>query len=81
MSRKVDFFLPFQDVKVADVLNHLTELQDGSSYAIDQNGREIIETRPIGEKIRWNISALDEQNRNQFSCHTHVFMRGEDIED
>lgn len=81
MSRKSDFHLPFQSVKVADVLTHLTELQDGSKYAIDDNGREIIETTPRGEKIRWAISALDEYNRNKFSYHTHVFLRGEDIED
>ena len=81
MSRKVDFYLPSQSVKVADVLTYLVELQDGSKYAIDDNGREIIETTPRGEMIRWNISALDENNCDEFSCHTHVFLRGEDIED
>lgn len=78
MTRKHDFYLPFAYVATADVHAHLTQLGDGSQYAID--GIEIIETRASGEKIRWAIE-VDTFNRGKDSEHAHVFMRGEDIED
>ena len=74
-TRKVDFFLPFLGGSVQDVYTHLVELQDGSNYAIDE--QSIIEKKPSGEKIKWEISA----NGTDAGKFTHVFLRGEDIED